>query len=366
MKLARMLLGVLALAWPLCAQVPTPGQGTTATRERPAPRPPSFDFHSNFWVNLHHFLYQQARLRGQAAAANAPAPATPASTGAAPVAMPAPAGMVAQGLLPLEALSEEERRAWSAALDYYAEALAKRDLLFDGDMVNINNRLAEWEKQPDLSQSGLRAPLVEAMNKAAPVYRTHWWPEHDRANRAWIAAMEPRVRQMGAALTLRLAAAYQAQWPAALIWVDVSHYAGRVGAYTSDDPLHVTISSADPRNAGESGFEILFHEASHGLTRHVEEAIARECRARNKPIPRDLWHAVLFYTTGEVVRRMFAEQAAKEGSHAAGGYTPYAYREGLYARAWPRFQPLLETHWQAYLDGKIDFDRAIARIVNAL
>jgi len=364
MRFAFKMICVLSLALPAAAQVPTPGQGTTAQRERPAPRQPTFDFHNNFWVNLHHFIYQQARLRGQSAA-NAPAPATPASTGAGAT-LPVANHLVAvPGLASLDGLSDEERLAWNEAVEYYAGALANRDLLFDGDMVNINNRLAEWEKQPDVSQSGLRAPLIAALSKAAPVYRAHWWPEHDRVNREWIGVMDPRVRQTGPALLARLAVVYQAQWPAANIWVDVSHYAGRVGAYTSDDPLHVTISSADPRNQGDSGFEILFHEASHGLTRHVEEAIARECRARNKPIPRDLWHAVLFYTTGEVVKRVLAEEQLRKGAGAQ-TYTPYAYREGLYARAWPRFQPLLETHWQAYLDGKLEFDRAIARIVNAL
>jgi hypothetical protein len=338
----------LSFAFTAQAQVPTPGRGSTAERNLGAYRPPKFEFHSNFWLNLHHFLYHQARLRQVSAedVTNSPS----------------------QGGLALnikavkpEELSADEQAPWKEALDYYAENLSSRDLLFNGDLVNINNRLAEWEKQPDLSLSGLRAGLIAAMQKAAPAYRAHWWAEHDRANRAWIAALEPRVARMGSEVGVRLAAAYQAQWPVEVTSVDVSYYANWAGAYTTDDPLHITISSSDPRNQNEGALEILYHEASHGLTRHVRDAIARECRSRNKPIPRDLWHALLFYTTGEMVKRVLALQPG--GAH---DYVPYAYQNGLYARSWPQFQPLLERYWQPYLDGKIDFDAAISRMVSNL
>ena len=52
-----------------------------------------------------------------------------------------------------------------------------------------------------------------------------------------------------------------------------------------------------------AALEVLFHEASHGIAEPVEQAIVRECHQRDKAIPRDLWHALVFYTTGEVIRR---------------------------------------------------------------
>lgn len=338
---------LVCVALPCAAQVPTPGQGTTPDRQRPATGPPRFEFHSNLWINLHHFLYQQAKLRRAVAEG---AGDSQSRAGLARSVVPAR----------LEDLSTEEQKAWAEALDYYAANLIGRDLLFNGDMVNIKNRLAEWEKQPDLSLSGLRAEFIAAIHKAAPIYRARWWSEHDRSNRAWIAAIEPRVARMGDELAVRLATAYQSQWPAGAIAVDVTYYANWAGAYTSLEPLHITISSSDTRNQNEGGFEILYHEASHGLTRHVRDAIARECRARNKPIPRDLWHAVLFYTTGEMVKRSLAAQSGRAD------YVPYAYRYGLFEQAWPQFRPLLERHWQPYLDGKIPFDAAIARITSSL
>jgi hypothetical protein len=306
---------------------------------------PVFEFHSGFWINLHHFLYQQARLRRR------PAAEVPDSS---------------------DALTRDEQQAWAAALDYYASDLSHRDLLLNSDMVNINNRLAEMEACADLSgrssrecASGLRQEHIAALERAAPVYRARWWPNHDQSNRTWIALVGPMVRQFGAELARQLAATYQAEWPTRRLRVDVVFYGGPFGAYTSLDPAHLTISSSDPRNQGYAALEVLFHEASHTLARAVRDAIVRECRARSKPIPRDLWHALLFYTTGEIVKRALNVPDRSAASNP-GSYTPYAYRYGLYARGWNHYQRVLERYWQPYLDGKADFDAAVARLVSAL
>ncbi len=311
---------------------------------------PVFEFHSGFWINLHHFLYQQARQPSQG----------PRTSEAATASVEAQAA---------SELPPAERSAWQSARAYYAAQMAGRDLLFNRDMVLIKNRLAELEAAADLSESGLRPELVAALERAAPVYRSRWWPIHDRQNREWIAAVAPLVRQKGRRLAEGLAAVYRAEWPAGRIRVDVSHDADSAGAYTTLDPPRVTISSTNPDIQGRGAFEVLFHEASHALAGGVHEAIARECRRLGKPIPRELWHALLFYTTGEVVRRALLEVPSESGgSPAAAGeaYTPYAYRVGLFNRGWQNYQRLLQRYWQAYLDGRTDFDSALARLVSAL
>ena len=250
---------------------------------------PVFELHSGFWVNLHHFLYLQARLmKGNSASMDS-------SRGAAPPNEPA------ASLLDFPA---DQIRAWQDAVAFYAKDLAGRDLLLNGDMENINNQLSEMEACPDLEgkssalcKSGLRSDLIEALERAAPVYRAHWWTEQDRANREWIAKVAPMVQQMGVELSGQLSDVYQRPWPAGKLRVDVVWYGGPYGAYTTLSPTHVTIASHDARNQGIYGFEVLFHESSHALAGSVNEAISREFRKRDKPIPRDLWHALLFYTT---------------------------------------------------------------------
>jgi hypothetical protein len=133
-------------------------------------------------------------------------------------------------------------------------------------------------------------------------------------------------------------------------------------------PTHVTVASHDPRNQGIYGFEVLFHETSHALSGGVSEAIAREFRQRDKPIPRDLWHALVFYTTGVLLRRDLALGSVAPASPAGSApsiYQPYAERFGLYSGAWEQFRTLLDLYWRPYLDSQISFDTAIARIAAA-
>jgi hypothetical protein len=258
---------------------------------------------------------------------------------------------------------------------FYVEDLAGRDLLLNMDMETINNRLGEMETCADLTgktnpacTAGLSPGLIDALERAAPVYRAHWWPEHDRENRNWIAEVAPMIRQMGVDLSQRLAEVYQRPWPSKQIRVDVVWYGGPYGAYTSLNPVHVNISSHDPRNQGLYGFEVLFHESSHVLAGAVTEAIAKEFRARDKPIPRDLWHALLFYTTGELVRRDLALRTrppAADSELSGFPYQPYAAHFGLYSGSWERFRGLFDLYWRPYLDGKIPFETAIARIAAA-
>jgi hypothetical protein len=261
---------------------------------------------------------------------------------------------------------------WSAAISYYSKTYGAQDLTVSLEMILIKNQLGDFETCEDLAglkkkscDAGLPAKLTEALDSAATVYRAHLWQDHDRANRRWIAAVAPLVRRNGLNLSHRLAEIYQTNWPKDRIRVDVASFASSTGAYTTLDPLRVTVSSSDSRNQGPEALEVLFHEASHGIADSVEEAIFRECRQREKPIPRDLWHALLFYTTGEVIRPL-ALNASNSGSPSSSGYVPYAVREGLYKRGWENYLRILTQYWQPYLDGGVSFDDAIAHIVSAL
>jgi hypothetical protein len=327
---------------------------------------PVFELHSGFWINLHHTLYQEARQRTGSPARQASGSRT---SGAAVKSSPSTN----------PPLTPEEKRAWDDAVNYYAENYASKDLLFTTELIQLKNQLGDFEDCDELSgrkrkfcDAGLSPRLAQVLEAAAPVYRTHDWPEHDRANRRWILRVAPLVRTQGVGLSERLAEIYQTRWPHEKIRVDVSAYANSAGAYTTVDPLRVTISSLDPRNQGAEALEVLFHEGSHGIAEPVQAAIIRECRQRDKPIPRDLWHALVFYTTGEVIRPALVSSSVsstagdKEGSIPGGGYTSYASREALYQRGWKDYFDVLQRFWQPYIDGRATFDDAIARMVSSL
>ena len=346
---------------------------------------PVFELHSGFWINLHHRLYQEARQQRSTAQA----------VGAKPGRSAKPTLQVAPGARPT--VTAAEQRAWDDAVSYYAANYADKDLLFSTELVLLKNQLGDFETCDELSgakkrtcDAGLPGKLTQILEGAAPAYRAQRWPSDDRANRAWIKRVAPLVREQGVGLSHRLADIYQTRWPEEKIRVDVSAVANGAGAYTTLDPLRVTIASTDPRNQGAAALEVLFHEASHGIATPVEQAIARECRQRDKPIPRDLWHALIFYTTGEVIKPIIDPQAdAPENNVVQNGtlpggsssdrapdanshsskdaeYTPYAMREGLYQRGWENYLALLNRYWQPYLEGRATFDDAIAHMASAL
>ena len=339
--LARLMLLVLAASLLLPTRA-APAESQVDSQYGPLP---VFELHSGFWINLHHTLYGQARQsrdgRGSPSGAGAAARRTPS-----------------------------EQAAWDAAVSYYAANYQDKDLLFNTELILLKNQLGDFEQCDEISgvkkktcDAGLPPKLTRILDAAAPVYRAHEWPEHDRANRKWIAGVSPLVRVKGVELSQRLAEIYQTRWPKERIRVDVSAFANYAGAYTTLDPLRVVISSTDPRNQGNSALEVLFHEASNGIAEPVQLAISRECRQRDKAIPRDLWHALVFYTTGEIIKPVVNAENTSAGE---GEYTPYAFRERLYQRGWDDYLKLLERFWQPYLDGKATFDDAIARIVSAL
>jgi hypothetical protein len=354
----------LASAVVFCTLAIPAGRATTAQIDSTYGPLPVFELHSGFWINLHHTLYDEARQRSQ------PTPRRERSGNSSkPELKIAPEAKVG--------LSAAEQHAWDEAVAYYAANYADKDLLFSTELILLKNQLEDFEECDELSgakkktcDAGLPTKLTQILDDAAPVYRAHQWPAHDRANRAWIRGVAPLVREQGLGLSQRLADIYQTRWPTEKIRVDVTAFANWAGAYTTLDPLRVTISSGDSRNQGSAALEVLFHEASHGIAQPIEQTIARECRQREKPIPRDLWHALIFYTTGEVIKPIMESQTAStEGSSGRdpnNPYTPYAVKEGLYQRGWDSYLKLLTRYWQPYLDNQVTFDNAIAHMVSAL
>jgi hypothetical protein len=328
-------------------------------------RLPVFEFHSSFWVNLHHFLYHEARAR-EAAKTNVATASK--STGA----------VLKKDANSVTALTQAEQLAWDGAIAYYIANYVHKDLLVNIDLILLKNQLGDFEDCAELTgkkerfcNAGLPGNIGTILEAAAPVYRAHWWADHDRANRRWVARVAPLVREQGVGLSERLADIYQAKWPKEMIRVDVCAYANAYGAYTTLDPLRVTISSTDPNNQGPEALEVLFHEASHDIARPVENAIERECRQRDKPIPRDLWHALVFYTTGEVLSPVLSgtERSIDDvitPKTLMNTPIPSDLREKITQRGWEDYLHLLTIYWQPYLDGRVTFEDSIAHVVSSL
>jgi hypothetical protein len=305
---------------------------TTAAAPATAANSKLFAFHVSSWVNLHQELYFEARP---------------------------PQGFTVK-LPEEERWTPAERQAWDAAVTTYREHTADGFLAFlsDPTLVSLRRGLDDVPEDGSLAgRPGIDPTLGAALEQALGPYRAHYWPEAAREAHAWVAALEPELNRLGPAIARELSDVYGVPWPAQPFSVQVSRHASRFGAYTLADPgalTVITISSHALPNRKEAPLESVFHEASHAMMDPLAEALLAEFHRQGKTPPRTLWHALLFFTTGEVVRH-----------HLGPGYVPYAYANGLYANdpEWAAFEPVMKREWTPYLEHKVDLQTALHQLV---
>ena len=297
-----------------------------------------FEFHSAFWLNLHHFLYEQAIFSAGDSTRRMARNTRPVT---------------------LDALSGYQRSVIKAARAFYRDSVIESSLLFNRRLGEIDRELGRLEQTEGvIGQIGWRA-LEALLDEMAPIYATYWWPRHDAANRAHVEALEPLVAEYGEAIATEQTAVLIAEWPEEPIRVDVVEFANWAGAYTRTDPTRILISSTAGRGDDHGNLETVFHEAGHGMigrTRGpVSEAIGRAFTEAGKEPPRSLWHPLLFFTVGEIVARQLAEDGVED-------FVPYADRYGLYSGEWGKAHSLLLVYWPAYMAGEATLDDAVEKI----
>jgi hypothetical protein len=287
-----------------------------------------WELHSSFWMSLHQTLLADAMRR------------TPRELGA---------------------LSAEEHAAWDEAVAAYRAAGGHGDMTFANPMVITNDGLTQVAD--DATEPVIDAPLADALKRAAPAYRSHWWAADDKANRFFISYAAAMLREAGADLVRGHEAVYRAAWPQRVL-VYITPYGGPFGAYTMTGRaggVITTMSCHDPGYQGLRALEMLLHESSHavvGPTRGtVAAAISAAATRHGIHAPGDLWHAILFTTSGELTRRVLAERGVAE-------YVPSS--DDMFTRVWPQYREPVERYWVAYLQGHGTLEEAIDKVVAAL
>ena len=292
-------------------------------KAQPATKVGRYRLQSNPWVNLQERLFNEIRLK------------TP----------------------PPAALSGDDLSKWKKAVEAYRVFLGNRNPIFDDDLIRLSAALSATStyKLP----SSIPEAASRALEAAMPLYRSAQWEEDDRANRFWIAIAAPMLASAGEELAEAHAKAYAMPFPTH-ITVDVSALAGEFGGYTvgQGDYAHVIITSTAPGYQGFAALEMLMHEPSHAIVEADSGAIGADLTKIAKELgvrPRyNLWHAILFYTSGELTRRALAKRGVSDYK---------AVILDMYVRGFQGFREPLETHWQAYLDGKISREEAMRQIL---
>jgi Transglutaminase-like superfamily len=160
------------------------------------------------WLNLHHFLYVLGRAQ------NHTRDSLRASVAGAPV-------DAEKGLATLAAADE---KIWRDAVAVYADGLSKKDLIFDQPLPAITSSLATAGDASSLTGTKVDPSVAAILERAAPIYRNRWWPQHRAANRAWQSAIEKLVVQHGPAVLSFITNAYKLDWPTTGFPVHISAY----------------------------------------------------------------------------------------------------------------------------------------------
>jgi hypothetical protein len=290
----------------------------------PAPAAHRWEMQSNFWVSLHHTLLDAAQ----------------------------------NGKKADESLPPSDRTNWTNALLIYRIRFGDRVPWENEELTRINDMLSGMSG--DMIEEGLPEEVARALLLAAPAYRRVYWPADEKSNQFWISAAEGLLRDAGEELAAEHARVYGVPYPQK-IRVDVSPWAGQAGVYTTDANgfVHTTISSREPGYRGFASLEMLVHEPTHAIL-SPSTGIGAQMTAigteKRLLVPRNLWHAILFYTSGELTRRALQARGITD-------YVPYAHSKGLYDRTFTGLKQPLETYWQFYLDGRMSRDAAIVALV---
>src|SRR5208283_3077905 len=99
---------------------------------------PVFEFHSSFWVNLHHFLYHEARARMAAKDAQA--------TAAKPT---GPVMKVSFGTH--TTLTAAEQKIWDDAIAFYVQNEANKDMQINIDLILLKDQIGDFEDCDELT-----------------------------------------------------------------------------------------------------------------------------------------------------------------------------------------------------------------------
>jgi hypothetical protein len=293
-----------------------------------------FAMQSNFWVNLHHFLYVTARAERRLDRRTAVTQALADTVG-------------------IGTLSAARRADWDAALAFYRKAIAERDVLFDSALVAVNVALSHVAGTTSLASSGVDAAVAKALERAAPAYAQVWWPRHDAMNQRWIADVRRLLVQHGDSAARWESRIFGVPWERTPVPTDVVAYANWAGAYTTEHPSHITIATSIEENQATQAFELLFHEVLHTMDRPLLERLLAAAAAQGKQLPEDATHPFIFYTAGEVARQLIP------------GHVPYADVVGLWTRSrdFGGVRPALARHWQPWIDRRITVDEAVRGLI---
>jgi hypothetical protein len=318
---------------------PSMAMGQTPART-PIAATPHFAFHSDFNTNLNDALIAAGIAR---------------KAGRAELFRSGPEASCFDRLPP------PVRAAWDRSVDYYAEIISPTEWTAP-EQFRLRVHLAGFDGELGDADSRQFVDIVQGFGTAAsPAYATCRWTSQDEKNRRWINALRSQLDAHEQLIAARLEQLYEKRWTGLPIIVDVVetvNWSGANSIYLDAGGGHLLVS---PSYEGPAALEIVFHEASHllmGRTDPVRMALEKAALDAGFRLPGDLWHLVLFHTTGETVRQSLEARGVT-------GYTPFV-NSMFDSGTWVGYRNALERAWRPYVAGERTLADAAAGLIEAL
>jgi hypothetical protein len=304
-----------------------------ARASTPADSPP-FQYYNFIWVNLHHYLYNEAFSTGHGIGQTIPG------------------------------LSAAQKATVTNAIDFYRSHYQDRDLLFDPELHAITQQVIAAGNAA-LPSIGLPDDLRKTLQSVYQIYKRHLWASQKLENQHWIVSNQELVSRYGPSIQRELERVLQRKFSDGPYQVYVVHEANWAGGYTSEAERathpHTVISSGRPDYQGLAGLEMVFHESLHaGPFDFVQAALDEEFARHDAQDDMQLWHAVLFYTAGEITREALSADGV--------AFQPYEYAPaGPFTRGrWLRVEPTVRKYWLPYMRRTMDMQEAVAQMVTEI
>jgi hypothetical protein len=261
-----------------------------------------------------------------------------------------------------EKLAPSVRAGWNGAVTYYAEIISPADWIARQQYL-IRMHLAGFDEELKDDAARQFVDIAQSFRAAAtPAYKACRWTAQDEQNRLRITELKALLAAHEEKIAPRLERLYQKRWTRLPVHVDIVetvNWSGANSAWSTAGDGHLLMSTS---YQGNNALEIVFHEASHILmdrSAPLRQALDSAPRAADAQVPGDLWHLVLFYTTGHTVRRVLEEAGQP-------GYATILSEILDRGGPWTPYREPLERTWRPYIDGERTLAEAAASLMAAL
>lgn len=292
-----------------------------------------FEFYNNFWINLHFYLYETASTTYKKSLDK----------------------QVDKTIW--QKLSQKEKDVFQKTISYYKNNINLKNH-FDQNHIAFRKWIIDYDQYDVLPESSFELSFIQTLNEFKVIYNTHFWKTHRQTNLNKLKENLSLIKNTESVIIPQIAELAQAEWQNTKIRIDLSTKSPGGGAFTlGRTPSSIVLSTVINYKEIEGDWvETLFHEASHTIIKRkkgaIAESIKRTSEKLNRKPPKNLWHAILFYTAGNISQKSFSAYNIKN-------YTLYMKREKVFTF----YQDAITRYFTPYIEKKIDLDAAIENVI---